>query len=217
MVERTIEDRLREEYFALLPEIQLVVEQLETEIRHRLLPILQALNPYERILVTSRVKECESAVDAMRRRQEGGIFDREQPEQYTLKNLNDLAGVRVLVFPRSRVSEIDEALRERFSSWTSDPVLGFDDEDAPVALKYHGYCDASSRVRGESQIVPMLTGLFWEIEHSTMYKPTPELKGVAENHGMQQRTQEVLDALKKFEEEFEKLLRQSSRSIQRST
>jgi ppGpp synthetase/RelA/SpoT-type nucleotidyltranferase len=210
MVERTIEDRLREEYFALLPEIRLVVEQLETEIGHRLLPILQALNPYERLLVTSRVKECESAVDAVRRRQEGATFDRERPERYTLTNLNDLAGVRVLVFPRSRISDIDGALRERFSSWTSDPVPGFDDEDAPVALKYYGYCDASSRVRGEYQIVPMLTGLFWEIEHSTIYKPTPELKGIAESLEMQQRTQEVLDALKKFEEEFEKLLRQSS-------
>jgi ppGpp synthetase/RelA/SpoT-type nucleotidyltranferase len=155
MAERTIEDRLREEYFALLPEIRLVVEQLETEIRHRLLPILQALNPYERLLVTSRVKECESAVDAVRRRQEGATFDREQPERYTLTNLNDLAGVRVLVFPRSRISDIDGVLRERFSSWTSDPVPGFDDEDAPIALKYYGYCDASSRVRGEYQIVPM--------------------------------------------------------------
>jgi hypothetical protein len=55
-----------------------------------------------------------------------------------------------------------------------------------------------------------VTGLFWEIEHSTIYKPTPELKGIAESLEMQQCTQEVLDALKKFEEEFEKLLRQSS-------
>jgi len=217
MVERTIEDRLREEYFELLPEMRLVVEQLETEIRHCLLPIVLALNPYERIVVTSRVKECDSAVDAMRRRQEGAIFDREQPERYTLTNLNDLAGVRVLTFPRSRVSDIDEALRERYASWTSDPVPGFDDEEAPVALKYYGYCDASNRVRGEYQIVPMLTGLFWEIEHSTIYKPTPELKGVAQSLEMQQRTQEVLDALKKFEEEFEQLVRRSSRDTQRGT
>lgn len=217
MVDRTIEDCLREEYFELLPETRLVVEQLETEIRHCLLPLMLALNPYERIEVTSRVKECDSAVDAVRRRQEGATFDREHPERYTLTNLNDLAGVRVLVFPRSRVSVIDEALRERFPSWTSDPVIGFDDEDTPVALKYYGYCDASSRVRGEYQIVPMLTGLFWEIEHSTIYKPTPELKGVAEDYGMRQRTQEVLEALKTFEEEFEKLLRQSSGNTQRST
>ena len=74
-----------------------------------------------------------------------------------------------------------------------------------------------NRVRGEYQIVPMLTGLFWEIEHSTIYKPTPELKGVAQSLGMQQRTQEVLDALKKFEEEFEQLVRRSSRDTQRGT
>ncbi len=61
----------------------------------------------------------------------------------------------------------------------------------------------------------MLTGLFWEIEHSTIYKPTLELKGVADSIAMQQRTQEVLDALKRFEEEFEQLVRRSSRDIQR--
>ncbi len=74
-VERTVEDRLRAEYFELLPEIRLVVEQLETEVKHCLLPISLSLQPYEHILVTSRVKECESAVDALRRRREGGIFD----------------------------------------------------------------------------------------------------------------------------------------------
>ncbi len=74
MVERTIEDRLREEYFVLLPEIRRVVEQLETEIRYSLLPLLQELHSYERIAVSSRIKECESAVNALRRRQEGRFF-----------------------------------------------------------------------------------------------------------------------------------------------
>ncbi len=85
MAERTTEDLLREEYSRLLPSLRLVLEQLETEIRHTLLPISLDLSSHERVVVTSRIKECESAVDAVRRRQEGGIFDREQIEQYTLE------------------------------------------------------------------------------------------------------------------------------------
>jgi hypothetical protein len=72
---RTIEDRLREEYFQLLPEIRRVAGQLESQINYHLLPIANALEPHEQLIVKSRIKECESAVDALRRRiQEGGIF-----------------------------------------------------------------------------------------------------------------------------------------------
>lgn len=102
MPERTVEDRLREEYFELLPEVRRVVEELETEVKHCLLPTSRRLNRYERLVVTARIKECESAVDALRRRQEYSIFDRDQPGLYTLRNLKDLAGVRVSVLERGR-------------------------------------------------------------------------------------------------------------------
>jgi hypothetical protein len=55
----------------------------------------------------------------------------------------------------------------------------------------------------------MLTGLFWEVEHSAMYKPTPKLKGVTRLDEMQQRYREVLRALKAFEQEFETSVRLS--------
>jgi hypothetical protein len=98
---------------------------------------------------------------------------------------------------------VDRALREVFGSWTADPVKT---EGQVLALKYHGYCDASERIRGEYQIVSMLTGLFWEVEHSAIYKPAPRLKGIAQSFAMQQRTKEVLEALKAFEDEFESRL-----------
>jgi hypothetical protein len=52
----------------------------------------------------------------------------------------------------------------------------------------------------------MLTALFWEVEHTAIYKPSPNLKGVARSLEMQQRTTEVLKALQAFEEEFESLV-----------
>jgi ppGpp synthetase/RelA/SpoT-type nucleotidyltranferase len=202
---RTVEDRLREEYFQLLPEIRRVAGQLESQINYHLLPIVNALEEYEQLIVKSRIKECESAVDALRRRrpEEGASFDDDQPARYTLTNLNDLAGIRILVFPRRRIPEVDRALRQIFGSWTADPVRA---EGQVLALKYRGYSDASERIRGEYQIVSMLTGLFWEVEHSAIYKPAPRLKGVAQSLAMKQRTKGVFEALKAFEDEFEALI-----------
>lgn len=204
--ERTIEDRLREEYFSLLPDIRRVLDELEAEVKYGLIPISRQLHEFERLVVTSRVKECESALESVRRRQEGATFDREQPELYSLASLNDLAGVRVLIFPQSRMTEANQRLRKRFPLWTSDPVPGYGQNDEPLALKYFGYCKASERIRAEFQIVPMLTALFWEVEHAVIYKPSPRLKGLARALEMQQRTQDVLRALKAFEDEFANLV-----------
>jgi hypothetical protein len=202
---RTVEDRLREEYFQLLPEIRRVAGHLESQINYHLLRIVNALEEHEQLVVKSRIKECDSAVDALRRRrgQEGASFDNDQPNLYTLANLNDLAGVRILVFPRRRILEVDRALREIFGSWISDPVVVGGEV---LALKYYGFSEASERIRGEYQIVSMLTGLFWEVEHSAIYKPAPRLKGVVQHLGMQERTKEVLEALKAFEDQFETLI-----------
>ena len=66
--ERTVKDLLREEYFALLPDIRRVVGELEAEVKHCLLPISRQLDKYEQLVVTARVKDCESAIDKLRRR-----------------------------------------------------------------------------------------------------------------------------------------------------
>jgi hypothetical protein len=148
--ERTVEDRLREEYFTLLPEIRRVADRLEAEIRYHVLPISGALERHERLAVKCRVKSCESALEKLRARQEGRAFQGDRPEIYTLTSLNDLAGVRVLAFPRGRLAEIDGRLLEVFPSWTSDPVK---DDGEVQALKYYGYCrQASDKVKGEYQI-----------------------------------------------------------------
>jgi ppGpp synthetase/RelA/SpoT-type nucleotidyltranferase len=210
MPDRSVEDRLREEYFDLLPEVRRVLEHLEAELRYRLLPISRKLLKFERLDVSSRLKECESAVESLRRRQQGAIFYPNPPAPYTLTSLKDLAGVRVLVFPRSRMNEVDAVLRKvkTFREWASDPVR---DDDKVLALKYSGFCtDASSRIRGEYQIVSVLTGLFWNIEHAAIYKPSPQLKGVARSLTMQERSKDVMEALSAFEEEFERLVHEGS-------
>jgi ppGpp synthetase/RelA/SpoT-type nucleotidyltranferase len=206
VAERTIEDRLREEYFTLLPEIRRVADRLEAEIMYHMLPISGVLHRHERLVVKSRVKSCESALEKLRRRQQGRTFERNRPEIYSLTSLNDLAGVRVLAFPRGRLAEIDRLLRRKFHGWNADHVK---DDSEVQALKYYGKYRKSDKVKGEYQIVSMLTGLFWEVEHSAIYKPDARLIGIGDHFGMQQRTRDVAKALRAFEEQFETLARQS--------
>jgi ppGpp synthetase/RelA/SpoT-type nucleotidyltranferase len=200
MADRTIEDRLREEYFALLPNIRRISGQLETEVRYHLLPISKQLNGYEQLVVKSRVKDCESALEKLRSRQQGAIFDRDRPDDYTLTSLRDLAGVRVLAFPPQRLAEINDLLLKRFPGWDSDPVR---DGGKHLAFKYSGHCQTGDQVRAEYQIVSTLIGLLWEVEHSAIYKPDPRLKTIADSIEMKRRRATVLDALSAFETEFE--------------
>jgi len=149
-----IEDLLREEYFDLLPEIRRVLWQLDTEIRYLTLPILQTLRSHEQLVVKSRVKECESAIRTLRANQDPPFFVPERINEYTMLNLPDLAGVRVLVFLNNRLAEVDNALRPHFQHWTSKPVR--DDEGNSQAPKYFGYLRTSKppHSRGVSDSFP---------------------------------------------------------------
>jgi hypothetical protein len=202
MPERLIEDRLREEYFDLLPEIRRVLWQLEAEIRFHTLPILHSLKNPEQLLIKSRVKDCESAIETLRRISEGRQFDPERAANYSLLDLPDLAGVRVLVFPDPRLEEIDNVLRKHFPDWTAKPIPYV--EKTRLVPKYFGYCrDVSDKVHGEYQVVPMLLGLFWEVEHSAMYK----FRAVANSKEMQERRTDVEKALDGFEKGIERFLK----------
>ena len=206
MAERTVEDRLREEYFKLLPDIRFASEQLETKIRHCVLPVSRRPDKHEQVIVTSRIKDCESAIDALCRDKEVRKFNQEQPDLYTLTDLKDLAGVRVLVFPEARLHELNATLAEQFSDWVPNHVMDAEESGDPLAFTYYGRLDAVTNVFAEFQVVSMLIGQFWDVEHSVMYKPSPQYRGVARSLEMQECTHNVYRALKEFEKTFEKLI-----------
>jgi ppGpp synthetase/RelA/SpoT-type nucleotidyltranferase len=137
------EDSLRAEYFDLLPDVSRLAEQLRTEIQFHTLSISRRLKRHEQLLVTSRVKECGSAIDKLRRKQESGDFDRSAPEQYSLTSLNDLAAVRVLVFPRRLMEEVEEMLRRRFSSWKAGHTRNEETIFSPISIL--AYAQRSAR------------------------------------------------------------------------
>jgi hypothetical protein len=210
MSERTVEDRLREEYFLLAPDIQRVLYQVQTDVSYTLLPMTLALKHHERIQIEARAKACDSAIDALRRREEARQFDEDAPTRYSLSRLPDLAALRVSVFPRSQLEIVHSVIRLRYAQWTSDPVS----TGTPPkfrARKYHGFCSASSRVRAELQVLPMLTGLFWQIEHDAFYKPRdPLLKGAAGKPSVRDRTERVYDAFDELKEVLERELQREA-------
>ncbi len=197
---RTIEDQLREQYFALLPELTRVAEHLKTQIQYSILPIARHLKPHENLVVKARVKACDSAIDKLRRRNPGGVFDRDRPEIYTLLSLRDLVGVRVLAFPSEIANEVNKLLRLELSDWISDPIK--DNTGKQLAFKYNGhYAESSESLKCEYQVVSALIGLFWDVEHAAIYKQSPNLRGLGPL--MREQTSAVYRALKAFEDEFE--------------
>jgi ppGpp synthetase/RelA/SpoT-type nucleotidyltranferase len=206
---RTVEDRLRAEYFQLLPDMQRTLVALDSEVRHHLLPIIIGLDRYEQVRIVSRLKECESAVDKLRRKQEPRGFDPAKFDAYTLSALPDLVGIRILVFPSNRLDEVRSALLALLSNWSLSPFDAIGDAEIPGGLKYFGRCaPARTDILAEIQIVSSLIGSFWEVEHSALYKTNPELQGVRASLSMRERYNDVYKALRAFENEFERLVRE---------
>jgi ppGpp synthetase/RelA/SpoT-type nucleotidyltranferase len=207
MTPRTVEDRLREEYFLLSSEIGRVLHQLRTDVAYLLLPATLELRHHERIEIEARAKECDSAIDSLRRREETRRFDDTDPTRYSLTRLPDLAGVRVLAFPRSLLERVHTTLQRRFDDWTPDPVkLGT--ENKPLAWKYHGHCSTSQKIRAEIQVMSMLNGLFWHVEHDAFYKPRdPGLRGADRNAVIRGYINDVYNAFDELESALEQRLR----------
>lgn len=197
---RLIEDRLRAEYVRIDPVLRRTRLAIETEINYLLLPVTLELEKHEQILVRARVKDCESAIEALRRRQEGTTFD-VRSDRYSLLALPDLVAIRILGFPEQRLDDARRILAPRIATWTADPIPATLAGERDIALKYHGqWRDTSTET--EIQFVSLLIGLFWEVEHAAIYKPSPKLGGLARSIAMTNRTAAVHVALREFEEEF---------------
>jgi ppGpp synthetase/RelA/SpoT-type nucleotidyltranferase len=203
---RQVEDRLRAEYVDLLPPLQRTLTALMTEVNHVLLSAILRLDRYEQILVKGRVKDSESAVYSLRRRQRLARFEVADAESYSLTTLPDLVGIRVLAFPQRRLQDVRRILESepRLSGWKSDHISNPEPTKPPIAFKYQGVWNPTDSFRSELQIVSFLVGLFWEVEHSAIYKPTLRLQGVASSMSMKDKNDAVLNALQQFEQEFDR-------------
>jgi hypothetical protein len=118
----------------------------------------------------------------------------------------------VLVFPNDKLLKVDREIQqhEPFKDWKSDPVKyarGY-----AQTPKYYGtWADVSSRVLGEYQVVPMLIGRFWEVEHSAIYKPAGWAKGADRDHDLKNLRTKIEVALSRFEQKFEEFVKRNSK------
>ncbi len=202
--EGSIDDRLRREYFKLLPEMEHAKHYVEARVLNLLLPVRDRLRTYERVVTKTRLKDCESAINSLRKREEGGTFNRKQPERYTLRNLPDLVGIRIMAFPLSLIQRVNDIVCADFHDWRIDPIKKSDGRIL-FAHKYDG-CPQNCSIRTEVQVMSLLTGLFSEVEHDALYKPNPKYKSKLVERGMQESLIHVLNALGQFENTFENLV-----------
>lgn len=195
------EDELRQEYSRLLPVSLKLQRFLETQLNGYLKSHVYKLREYEQIEVTSRVKECESAIKSLKAKKAEGGFD--PSKKYSLTSLKDIVGVRVSVFPSSLLNEIKNLIEAKFA-WTID-----EKHSHLNVWKFQGKIK-NRKIGCEVQIVPMLVSAFWKVEHATLYKPHPELKGIAENQKMKAIYNEVEEKLVEFESAFEEYINKQS-------
>ena len=202
-ISRSIEDFLREEYFSLLPRIELTYAHTQSMVLSFLLSFRDSISPHERIEVRHRIKACESAVAALRNKQEGGTFDSNRQSDYSLLHLRDLVGFRILAFPKGLANRINNEFAQQFAAWEPDHQHLENGVKLLFMYKYHGVIPKENGVPAEVQIMPMLAGLFSDVEHDALYKPKEQYKGIARSLQMRNLRSEVLQVLDRFEEAFE--------------
>ena len=212
MTLQSTEDRLRAEYFQILPTLRRVQNHLETEIRYALLPLSGSVATHERVVVTSRIKDCESAIEKLRRKEQGRRFNPDLMSTYRLRNLKDLVGVKVLAFPSALRVRADSALRQTFPDWTPDPFR----EGSDLGFKYVGRSSVDDTISAEYQILPTLVGMFWDVEHTAIYKPDPTLASSDRDiMALKTKSSHAIRALIDFEDSVEQSIQAGPDSLAR--
>ena len=173
--ERAVREKLLWEYESRSPVYERAVTIVKATLEYRLLGLTSALRPYERLEIVGRVKTFESAFRKIRPGQESKSFDPDKLSDYTLGSLNDMAGVKVRVFPNIRLPAIHRVITSEFPDCEQDhdPTDSPPGSDDVNRLKYFVRlpCEHLTDCLCEIQVVPWMLDRYWEIEHEVLYKP----------------------------------------------
>ncbi len=203
---RLVKDFLHDEYYDILPKLRLINKNTEVEIKHALLPIYSELKPYERIEVSTRIKDVESVIEKLKGKQEGNRFDEKNQKKYRIKDLKDLIGIRIAFFPSNIKEKIWNIITELYPKFEKDVTVDFDDEKKVIIEKLYGSTDLEPNITIEIQFLSLFYSRFLDIEHDLIYKPDSRYKGVKKSLEMRKQKSEVLNKLKEFEGEFLKII-----------
>lgn len=209
LTQKDIEAKLVREYFDERPIYEKIINIAKPQIEFKLIEIRINKKPWERIEVTARVKELASALNKIRRQREGRIYE----ETDSLRMLNDMAALKIKVFPNTYLQSVDEIINNLFHGLEADhqPPEQTDEKnyDLIERLKYVVKLqpEYGIDVRFEIQIVPFLLDAFIDVEHDIIYKPGEELpsKEIIERH-MKHPKAVAIGSLISFAKEFSEIL-----------
>jgi len=207
--QKDIEAKLVREYFDDRPIYEKIINIAKPQIEYKLIEIRINKKPWERIEVIARVKELASALDKLKRQREGRILE----ETDSFRMLNDMAALKIKVFPNIYLQSVDEIINSHFHGIEADHQPPEQTEgknyDLIERLKYvvKLQSEYGIDIGFEIQIVPFLLDAFIDVEHDIIYKPGEGLpsKEIIERH-MKHPKAVAIGSLISFAKEFSEIL-----------
>lgn len=193
-----IESQLQLNYLKIANELFQAKEYIEIEIKHTLKTLLLEPVHANKILISSRVKDCNSAITSLKMKEEGGVF--RDDKKYLITQLNDLVGLRISFFPLTLLERVKPQLLSYLKNNFEQTV---EPDDSSIGnyniYKFRGIHNKFSKFACEIQLIPMLISKFWDVEHDAFYKP-------ANPHDappMKKAYDKVIESLYDFEKTYE--------------
>ena len=170
------------EYSNKIEKFKKIEEKLYFEVCHFLSDDKYNLNEFQHIEITSRIKSYSSAEKKLRNQLELTAHDKS-----SIFDLDDIIGIRISVFPLTLLRNIEKKLDEKFKSWK---------KEKSCHGRYSVYKHRSNyeKANCEIQLVPMLVGKFWDVEHSVIYKSK-----LSKNEDLNKSYDVIINALHDYE------------------
>lgn len=209
-INKDLESNIRKSYHELLPVLKKIESLLVSKVQWYLRSEKFNLKEYERISVESRIKSCDSSLEKLVKKypapgQEGSNIRRyiNTSNDFSLDKLSDLVGIRILVFPSSKILRIQKIISREFS-WKLDP------EFFAFGSQFQGRLRGCKKIGCEIQIIPMLIGKFWDVEHFVRYKPHPSYRFRIKNDTeINDLSKDIYELLENFQVRFCDLLKKT--------
>ncbi|MBX9587126.1 MAG: hypothetical protein K2X50_07685 [Gammaproteobacteria bacterium] len=95
---------------------------------------------------------------------------------------------------------INELIKKEFS-WNMDETFRY-------GFQYQGKIKENENIGCEIQIVPMLIGKYWEVEHFVLYKPLPLYKDIKKDcPEIKELYDKICETLEDFEKKFSEFVK----------
>jgi ppGpp synthetase/RelA/SpoT-type nucleotidyltranferase len=211
MTEHEIRANLLLEYYVQRPIYENIINVAKAQIENNLIKLRLKKKRWERIELSARIKEFESAFDKLKASKEANELE---PTD-SLLTLYDMAALKIRVFPNSYLGPVKRIVMRLFddviedhepnkSSRIDNKTYFADVERLKFFVKLNPRFNINNRF--EIQVVPFLLDAFMDVEHDTIYKPIGLPKEIKIR--MKHYRSGVISNVINFSKEFENILRE---------